>query len=118
MSRQVTPAELATTAAPYGTTAFLLYVGASGSVRVNHVVVESITTDDAGTIVRCRGYGRGLPDRVSIEPTISLLWPAPNEAAFSLIADGTGRVDGSALEFAVVSAVLHRPAPIDGDVDC
>ena len=114
MSHQVEPEDLATEAEPRGNTPYLLYAGASGSARVNHVVVASID----GAIVRCRGFGRGVPDRVAAAATLSLLWPANEPGSFSLIADGAGRIEGEDLIITVDAAVLHRPAPVDGNTGC
>ena len=118
MSHRVEPADLADVAARYGRTPFLMYASADGSARVNHVVVDSIDTGPAGTTARCRGHGRGVAGRVAAGAPLSLLWPAPSEGEFSLIADGAGTIDGDALTITVSGAVLHRPAPLDGDTSC
>ncbi len=117
MSHTVHPSDLPSTAAPYGRTAFLVYAGASGSARINHVVAD-LETSDGATIARCRGFGRGVPARVDAGATLSLLWPAPSDEAFSLIADGTGTIDEDVLSIVVTDAVLHRPAPVDGPTTC
>ena len=119
MSHQVEPSDLSTEAEPRGNTPYLLYSGSSGSARVNHVVVESIgegETDE--TVVTCRGFGRGVAERVGAEAPLSLLWPAPGPGEFSLIADGQGRIEGETLLITIEAAVLHRPAPVDGDLSC
>lgn len=118
MSHQVEPADLAGVAEPYGRTPFLLYSGADASARVNHVVVESIQTDTAGTRVRCRGHGRGVVDRIAAGAPLSLLWPALTADGFSLIADGVGAIEGDLLTITVSGGVLHRPAPLDGATSC
>lgn len=118
MSHQVEPRNLAEAAEPYGMTPFLLYAGDEGSARIQHVVVESIDRDRSETIVRCRGFGRGLRRRIDAGAPLSLLWPAPDVGAFSLIADGVGRIENGALSISISAAVLHRPAPVDGDSVC
>ena len=118
MSHRVEPGELAETAASYGTTPYLLYTGDDGSARINHVVVESIDIVASATVVRCRGFGRGVHRRVEAGAPLALLWPAPAAGRFSLIADGVGRIDDEALSIEISAAVLHRPAPVDGDVAC
>ena len=119
MSHAVSVADLEQTAGRYGPAPFLLYAGRSGSARVNHIVVESITVDGDRALVRCRGFGRGVTERVGASAPLSLLWPAPEPGAFSLIADGVGALDGDSLVVEISAAVLHRPAPLDGDdSDC
>ncbi len=116
MSHRVEPANLADTVEPYGTTPFLLYSGANGSARVNHVVA-AVTADPA--TITITGFGRGVAQRVADGAQLSVLWPAPSSEQFSLIADGTGAmVDDETLTIAVSGAVLHRPAPLDGNRAC
>lgn len=119
MSHAVDLADLETTIESYGNTPFLLYAGGSGSARANHVVLESARSTADGASLRCRGFGRGVPDRVAAGATLSLLWPPPESGSFSLIVDGTGSFDGDVLVVEVTTAVLHRPAPIEGAAgDC
>ena len=115
MSHAVDPHDLARTAAPYGTTPFLLYSSTDGAARVNHVVA-----DVDGLTVRVRGFGRGVVRRVNEGAALSLLWPPTGEETFSLIADGSGSVidDGETLVISIDAAVLHRPAPVDGNLAC
>lgn len=116
MSHRVEPEDLAETVEPYGSTPFLLYSGASGSARVNHVVA-SVSTDPA--TITITGFGRGVAQRVADGAQLSVLWPAPSSEQFSLIADGTGTmVDDETLTIAVSGAVLHRPAPVGGSRAC
>ena len=109
--------ELEQVAAPYGTSPYLVYTGASGSPRINHVVVD-IETDGDRAVAHCRGFGRGVPARAVAGATLTLLWPAHEAGGFSLIADGTGRVTDDVLTISVSDAVLHRPAPVDGSTSC
>jgi hypothetical protein len=118
MSHKVEPANLAEVADGFGSTPFLLYCGAGGSARVNHVVVDTIECRADGATVRCRGFGRGVPERTAAAAPLSLLWPARASDGFSLIADGVGRIDGDVLSVDVEGAVLHRPAPVDGAGAC
>jgi hypothetical protein len=115
MSHAVEPHDLAETAAPYGTTPFLLYSASDGSARVNHVVAHV-----DGLTVRVIGFGRGVVGRVEDGAALSLLWPGTQDEAFSLIADGQGSVtdDGETLVISITAAVLHRPAPVDGNAAC
>lgn len=119
MSHAVSPDELYATALPYGTTPFLLYTGSSGAPRAIHVVAE-LTPDSSRVVVR--GFGRGLTKTLTDETVLSLLWPQHGEGEFSLIADAHGVIaegaDGDELVLTVTGAVLHRPAPVDGDGSC
>lgn len=115
MSHAVDPADLAATAEPYGMTPFLLYGAADGSARVNHVVAH-IESNPA--IARVRGFGRGVAGRLAEDAPLSLLWPPHTPGGFSLIADGAGTIDGDELIIEISAAVLHRPAPVDGDTSC
>lgn len=123
MSHTVTPAELFETARPYGDTPFLLYVGSSGNARVNHVVAH---LSDGSDRVVVTGFGRGVPNMLSVDTTLSLLWPPHSVGGLSLIADGTGVMeqadDGDEetehLVLTITGAVLHRPAPVDGSSTC
>ncbi len=115
MSHAVAPEDLAVTSAPYGQTPFLLYSAADGSARVNHVVAL-VESNPARVIIS--GFGRGVAGRIANGATLSLLWPSREPAGFSLIADGTGEIDGDQLILAVTGAVLHRPAPVDGNATC
>ena len=118
MSHAVEPNDLQRTAAPYGNSPYLLYVGTSGTARVNHVHA-TVISDDGGAVVRCAAYGRGVPDVAATGAQLSLLWPAHEDGGFSLIADGTGTVADDMLELRITGAVLHRPAPVDGgDASC
>ena len=113
MSHRVDPTDLAAEATPRGDTPYLLYAGRNGTARVNHVhaIVE---TSAAGTVVVCTGIGRGVHSHVESGGPLSLLWPATESGAFSLIADGNGVLVEDALHLTITDAVLHRPAPVDG----
>lgn len=122
MSHAVDPNDLSAVAEPYGSTPFLLYSSADGSARVNHVAAQ---IEDGEPVVIVRGFGRGVHRRVEDGAVLSLLWPAPGEVEFSLIADGLGALghgpDGESdpiLTIAISAAVLHRPAPVDGNAAC
>ncbi|NNC81407.1 MAG: hypothetical protein HKN94_14785 [Acidimicrobiales bacterium] len=114
MSHAVAPTELADAAREYATDAYLLYAK-DGSARVNHVRIALVDAD--GTVV-CQGFGRGVQAPVGDEATLSILWPAERAEQFSLIADGTGSIDGELLSIRVSNAVLHRPAPDGGPSAC
>ena len=114
MSHRVEPQDLAATAAPYGPTPFLVYAGADGSARINHVRA-SIEHGDVTTAV-CVGFGRGVSRHLDEGGgPLSLLWPAVPGQEFSLIADGAGTITDDTLSIVISAAVLHRPAPEQGD---
>lgn len=118
MSHEVDPQGLDGACAPYGRSPFLLYANTDANARVNHVVVASIS----GPAVTISGFGRGIAKRITADDTtpLSLLWPPHEDGGYSLIADGTGEVssDGEQLTITVHAAVLHRPAPVDGQRSC
>ena len=115
MSHAVAPNDLSHVSAPYGSTPFLLYSAADGSARVNHVV-SVVESAPAQAIIT--GFGRGVAGRIADGAAPSLLWPSPEPQGFSLIADGTGEIDGDRLIITITGAVLHRPAPVDGSTTC
>ncbi len=116
MSHRVEPEDLAETVAPYGSTPFLLYSASNGSARVNHVVASVGSNPATITIT---GFGRGVASPVSQGAPLSVLWPAMGAEQFSLIADGIGTmIDAETLTIAVTDAVLHRPAPVNGQRAC
>lgn len=112
MSHAVSPQDLHATALPYGNTPFLLYVGSSGTARVNHVAVQLSEGSDQVIVT---GIGRGVAKTLTPDLVLSLLWPPYDQDGFSLIADGTGTMDGEGdaarLILTISAAVLHRPAP-------
>lgn len=114
MSHRVEPRDLAATAAPYGPTPFLLYAGADGTARINHVRVTIEQGQNTNAI--CHGFGRGVTRHLEQGGgPLSILWPAVPGQEFSLIADGTGTISGETLSISISAAVLHRPAPDEGD---
>ncbi len=117
MSHRVESADLPEQAANRGDTAYLLYPGASGSVRVNHVRAEA-THDGDSASVQITGFGRGVPERVDAGVAMSVLWPAVDTDGFSLIVDGDTHLEDDTLVLSVTGAVLHRPAPAPGESRC
>ena len=124
MSHAVRPEDLHTIATPYGSTPFLLYVGSSGTARVNHV---SVQLAEGSAHVHVTGFGRGIPSILSDDLVMSLLWPPHEDDGFSLIADGTGVLEprepdatnsDARLILTITNAVLHRPAPTSGPATC
>ena len=54
--------------------------------------------------------GRSARANVSSRPSITMVFPGVDGAAYSLVVDGTATVDGDHLALVPSSAVLHRPA--------
>ena len=94
-------------AAKYGDTPYLLTVSDDGrphavSVRVRFEQGE--ITMPGGTRSRANA---------STRPDVTLLWPAAEDGGFSLIVDGSARVDAEQVSIQPVAAILHRTLPAD-----
>ena len=100
--------EIAEQQAPY---AYLLTVADDG--RPHAVALRMTIGEDE---IVCDG-GKTSCKNASARPDVSLLWPPVDVADYSLIVDGTARVNGSTVRIAPTRAVRHRPAP-DGGNDC
>lgn len=110
MSIPVPPEELAQQAAGRGRAAYVITTSPDGRPHVAHQLV-----DVSGPVVRCTP-GRSTLRNAEGGGAVVVLWQA-GEDGYSLIADGTGRVeggDGDVLAVDVGSAVLHRPAASGG----
>ncbi len=104
MSVKVSAEDLATHAAEYGSTAFVITTKDDGSAHVTHQlvsVVDGIATCPAG---------KGTRAAVAQRPAVVLLWPPTPSQTYSLIADGTAVVNDDGLVIEISGAVLHRPA--------
>lgn len=82
---------------------YLLTVSPEG--RVKAVSVEPVVD---GETVLVRGPGRGSLANVGGNPVLTLLYPPREPGGFSLLVDGTGRVEGEDVRVSPSSAVLHR----------
>ncbi|WP_134323424.1 pyridoxamine 5'-phosphate oxidase [Cumulibacter soli] len=95
-------------------TAYLLSVGAAG---VKVVCVE-VTVDEDG--VHIPTQSKGTAGNIAQNPAVTLLCPPREPRGFTLLADGTARVDGEGFLMTPRTAVLHRPAshadaPVDAE---
>jgi hypothetical protein len=105
MSLKVELAELEKTLEPYGL-AYLVTVGDGNRVHV--LAVTPVLTDE-GLVVG--GVGRHSQANAAERPDVTLVWPPASADGFSLLVDGTARVDGETITVAPAKATLHRPAP-------
>jgi pyridoxamine 5'-phosphate oxidase-like protein len=84
---------------------YLLTADAEG--RVKAVTVEPEVVE--GVLV-VTGPGRGSGANIAANPAVTLLFPPAEPRGFTLLVDGTARVDGDAARVTPTGAVLHRPA--------
>ena len=99
--------------AEFGPTLYLVTVGADGRA---HVVSVRGRIDAA--LVRVSA-GRTSRANVGVNPSVTLLWPAPAGGPYSLIVDGeVNPGDGAEGELVVrpTRAVLHRVADAPADL--
>lgn len=75
--------------------------GRSHALAVPTAFADGVFTLTAGRTARANAQGRA---------DVTLLFPGPTGSDYSLVVDGTARVEPDHVEIAPVSAVLHRPA--------
>lgn len=101
-----------------GTVPYLLTAGADGRP---HAIAVSVTWREAALAVSA---GRRSLANVTARPLVSVMWPAPDAAAYGLFVDGAGEVHGDTVLIAPSRAVLHRsgapatPSPSGCGSDC
>jgi hypothetical protein len=93
----------------HGPVAHLVTVGDGGRPHVVAVRVRWEGDELAA------GAGRHTAANMAARPGVTLLWPAPPGQAYSLIVDGTARVDGESARVRPTRAVLHRTPYGDPD---
>lgn len=93
----------------YGPHAHLVTVGESGAPHIVSVLVDA--RDERLTA----GAGSTTSANVERNPSVTLLWAAPAGKDYSLIVDGTAKVEGETLTVEPTKAVLHRVAGATGD---
>jgi hypothetical protein len=111
MSIRVELSELRTIAAGQAPFAYLLTVSEEASA---HAVALTPRIGDGS--ITCE-VGRSSAANATARPNVSLLWPPSRPDDYSLIVDGTARVEGATLDITPLRAVRHRPAP-GGGSDC
>lgn len=109
MSIQVNVADLAAALADFDT-AYLLSVGHSGVKVVNVQLVA------AGGDLLIPTESGGTARNIAANHAVTVLCPPPRTGGYSLIVDGTARVDGTGFRVSPTHAVLHRPAGPDAPV--
>lgn len=108
VSVKVTVDDLADRLDEYGTTAFVVTVGADSSPKVVHVPVMW-----DGSVFRCTPGGGTLANLIG-SGSVTLVFPAPEGGGYSMFLDGRGASDRNDDSMAVIEftgGVLHRPAP-------
>lgn len=84
---------------------YLLTVAEGGgphAVAARPLLADGAVTVEVGS--RCMG-------NATSRPSVSLLYPPTTVDGYSLIVDGTARVDEGRLRITPTRAVLHRPGP-------
>jgi hypothetical protein len=116
VSIPVALAELAERIDEFGAVAYLITVGGDG---LTHVVSCRARWDDSEQGELVVGAGSRTLANAERHPGVTLLWPAPPGAGYSLIVDGRARPLRDAAEPALAigptAAVLHRTP--EGDPD-
>jgi hypothetical protein len=101
--------ELARRVEEYGSVAFLVTTGDTGS----HVVSVAVTFD--GTRFSMPA-GRSSRRNVDASASATLLWPSPDAGPYCLIVDGTASTEGDTAWVDPTRAVLHRLANASPDL--
>jgi len=91
--------------ARYGEHPFILTVSNDGRP---HAVAATMAWDGDELIGGC---GRSTAAFATARPDISLLWPPIEPEGYSLIVDGTAKVEDQQVRVRPERAVLHRSAP-------
>jgi len=91
--------------------AYLLTVSEGDKV---HLVALNPAVGDRA--ITCES-GRTSCRNANARPNVSLLWPPGEPGGYSLIVDGTAKVNGETITITPTHAVRHRPAPGGGN-DC
>ncbi len=91
--------------ARYGEHPFILTVSNDGRP---HAVAATVAWDGDELVGGC---GRSTATFATARPDISLLWPPIEAEGYSLIVDGTAKVEDQQVRVRPERAVLHRSAP-------
>lgn len=91
------------------------YLLTTSSPQVKVVTVDPVVAAD-GT-VRIDAPGRGTVRNLEANDAVTLVFPPRERHGYTLLVDGTARVDGEDVVVRATGAVLHRPAAhADGPV--
>lgn len=102
MSIAVALGDLAATISQYGQHAYVITTGPDLRPRISH---SRVTCE--GTRLMC-SVGRSTLTNAAERGHVVVVWPPSADDQLTLIVDGTGAVDGDALEVTASAAVLHR----------
>lgn len=106
MSIPVELVDLAQTMARYR----FAYLFTGSDQGAPHVIAVTPTLLPDGSLV-IDSVGRRTGQNLQSRPEVGLVWPPADAAQYSLIVDGTARMEGSQVLITPTRAVLHRPAP-------
>lgn len=111
MSIPVDPAELHQAVADFDSG----YLLTTSSPQVKVVTVDPVAAED-GTL-RISGPGKGTLRNLAANDAVTVVFPPLERHGYTLLVDGTARVDGEDVVVLAKGAVLHRPAAhADGPV--
>lgn len=111
MSIPVDPADLHRAVADFDSG----YLLTTSSPQVKVVAVDPAVTED-GTL-RIDDPGKGTLRNLEANDAVTVVFPPREPHGYTLLVDGTGRVDGADVVVVATGAVLHRPAAhADGPV--
>lgn len=96
-------------AAKYGDTPYLLTVSEDGRP---HAVSVRVRFDEGK--ITMPGGNRSRANAAT-RPDVTLLWPTNEDGGFSLIVDGSAKLEGEQISIRPVAAILHRTLPADDD---
>ena len=102
MSIPVDVADLPATLADFGRG----YLLTSAEGRVKAVSVRAVPRDGTLLVV---APGRGSVANAGTTPSVTLLFPPPEDPGMTLLVDGTAAVEGDDVRITPTGAVLHRP---------
>ena len=108
MSIPVDPADLEQALADFGSG----YLLTTSSPQVKVVTVDPVVADGR---LHITGPGRGTLANLAENAAVTVVFPPREHHGYTLLVDGTGRVDGEDVVVEPAAAVLHRPkAHADG----
>jgi hypothetical protein len=96
----------------FGSSPYLLTVSEDGRPHAT-----AITVGWAGDELHA-DVGRKSAANTAARPDVTLLWPPVDDERFSLIVDGSARVDGQAVVVTPAKAILHRQRADGPGSDC
>lgn len=114
MSIPVDPADLHRALADFES-GYLLTTTTGDAPRVKVVTVDPVAGE--GGTLRIAGPGRGTLRNLDANDAVTVVLPPRERHGYTLLVDGTARVDGDDVVVTATGAVLHRPAAhADGPV--